>query len=379
MFLRKSKVFSPLVLIAALFLAAVEMRPAFSQPTSVHQPTEAEINSRPIDHSEPAVQFQYTRFLNHVCQVDACAHRFQRGRDAGQGAGDNAPPPPESEYETSVGLETNDVDTMLSIARQGCHAYQTNTARYIQIKFGQTQPHSEDELADLREQSREIIDRTREQLEDSLEPPEFKKLDDWVLRFGWWASPSHGFSVCARPPEGRNSSGADALATRSDDQQHQSTLQIRYTFFLIHLGKEDERIRFFNSEEGQAEAQRLEEGGQIAPRTRQPYSSMIGLTQTEADQMVSICLAGWAKISATEKKAAEISAQHHAQYTTRQIAQMPVSVDLKALNDQRWSLVEETVSQLHDALGDESFQKLDAWVSRHYWHAQPASQSASAR
>jgi hypothetical protein len=367
MFLQKSKVFVPSVLIAASLLAAMEVRPAFSQSGSVHQPTEAEINSLPVSHSEPVVQFQYRRFLDHVCQVDSCAHDLQRRRDAGKATSDTAMPPPESEYETEVGLEPNDVSTILSIARDGCRALQANMTRFIQIRSRQTQPSYDDELKDLGEQHREIIDGTRRQLEDSLEPPEFKKLDDWVLRFGRSASPSHGFGCAAQPSEGGNGSGADAPARRPDHLQHQSALRIRYMFFLIHLGTEDKNIRFFNSEEGQAEAQRLEASGQIVPRTRQPYSSMIGLTQEEVDQMVSICLAGWAKISDTEKKAAEISAQHHAQYTPRQIAQMPVSADLEALNDQRWSLVEETVHQLHDALGDESFQKLDAWVSRHYW------------
>jgi hypothetical protein len=56
---------------------------------------------------------------------------------------------------------------------------------------------------------------------------------------------------------------------------------------------------------------------------------------------------------------------------------VPIPANLQQLNDERWAIPEQTAMKLKQALGEDGFNKLDAWVTKHngqpsVLNAQPA-------
>jgi hypothetical protein len=181
----------------------------------------------------------------------------------------------------------------------------------------------------------------------------------------------------AVPPSAHNQ-----MVSLGDLPPHQTPLRLRYMFFLVKLGRSDERVRLFNSPEGQQEAARLEAEGQIAPKVRPPYETMIGLSHDQVETMLAISLDGYRALEAKEQEQRVAIKEYRAQHTEKQPAQVPIPANLQQLNDERWAIPEQTAMKLKQALGEDGFNKLDAWVTKHngqppVLNAQPAAAKTS--
>src|SRR6202020_1341012 len=81
--------------------------------------------------------------------------------------------------------------------------------------------------------------------------------------------------------------------------------------------------------------------------------------------MLAISLDGYRTLMAKEEEQRVAIQGYRAQYTGKQLAQMPTPANLQQLNDERWAIPEQTAMKLKQALGEDGFNKLDVWVTKH--------------
>jgi hypothetical protein len=336
--------------------------------TSVHQPSYDEklkiMTSQHWENNPVMIHFHYQPFLTYVCQEDGHVKRMHtpegQERAKKMEASGRTPWTDRLPYETLMDLQPAEVQTMLTISLEGCHQLNTVVGEYTRVWTTQFQQYSPEqrrlmpELKALSDQEPAIVDQTRANLKAALTPESFQKMETYVF-IG-----ARENLQSAIPPSARNHP-----VSLAGLPPHQTPLRIRYMFFLLKLGHSDERMRLVNSPEGQQEAARLEAEGQIAPKVRPPYETMIGLSHDQVETMLAISLDGYRTLKAKEEEQRVAAQEYRGQYTLKQLAQMPTPANLQQLNDERWAIPEQTAMKLKQALGEDGFNKLDAWVTRH--------------
>jgi hypothetical protein len=352
--------------------------------TSVHQPSYDEnlerMTSQHWENNPVMIHFHYQPFLMYVCREDGQVKRMHtpegQERAKKMEALGRTPWTDRLPYETLMDLQPAEVQTILTISLEGCHELNTVVGEYTRVSTTQFQQYSPEqrrlmpELKALSDQELAIVDQTRANLKAALTPESFQKMETYVF-IG-----ARENLQSAVPPSAYN----HPVSLADLPPPHQTPLRIRYMFFLLKLGHADERLRLFNSPEGQQEAARLEAEGQIAPKVRPPYETMIGLSHDQVETMLAISLDGYRTLMAKEEEQRVAIQGYRAQYTGKQLAQMPTPANLQQLSDERWAIPEQTAMKLKQALGEDGFNKLDAWVTKHngQWSV-PKPQPAAAK
>jgi hypothetical protein len=351
-------------------------------PTTIHQPSYDErLEAMTSQHwaDDPVkIHSRYRSFLIYVCQEDSQVKRMHtpegQERAKNMEALGRTPWTDRLPYETLMDLQPAEVQTILTISLEGCHELSNVQGEYTRVSTTQFQQYSPEqrsliqtpELKALWDQQLAVVDRTRANLKAALAPENFQKMETYVF-IG-----ARENIQSAVPPSAHNQ-----MVSLADLPPHQTPLRLRYMFFLVKLGRSDERVRLFNSPEGQQEAARLEAEGQIAPKVRPPYETMIGLSHDQVETMLAISLDGYRALEAKEQEQRVAIKEYRAQHTEKQPAQVPIPANLQQLNDERWAIPEQTAMKLKQALGEDGFNKLDAWVTKHngqpsVLNAQPA-------
>jgi hypothetical protein len=338
--------------------------------TSVHQSSyDEQLEAMTTQHwaDNPAkIHARYRSFLMYVCEEDSHVKRMHtpegQERAKNMEALGRTPWTDRLPYETLMDLQPAEVQSILATSLEGCHELNTVVGQYTHVLTTQFQQYSPEqrsqmqppELKALSDQEAAIVDRTRANLKATLAPESFQKMETYVF-IG-----ARENLQKAVPPSAHNQTVSSA-----DLPPHQTPLRIRYMFFLVKLGHMDERVRFFNSPEGQQEAAHLASEGQIAPKVRPPYETMIGLTHDQVETMLAIALDGYRSLAAKEQEQKVAIKEYRAQHSEKQLAQTPIPTNLQQLNDERWAIPEQTAMKLKQALGEDGFNKLDAWVTKH--------------
>jgi ABC-type multidrug transport system fused ATPase/permease subunit len=129
-----------------------------------------------------------------------------------------------------------------------------------------------------------------------------------------------------------------------------------YYFFIYHVGYEDDRIH------------KLEADGKDASKVRLNYGQMVRLSEDQVTQMLTTTLDGYRSIRAKEAemraksdafKAAHTSAERRAMW---EAAEKSGTLQPSKLEVERWELVDQTMTNLRSALGEDAYATLKSWI-----------------
>jgi hypothetical protein len=169
-------------------------------------------------------------------------------------------------------------------------------------------------------------------LKEALPADDFQKLDAYV---------SHNY-IYPRSPGQR---------TNQPQELEPFPKTITYRIFIHHVANEDARV-----------TRELQEG---EPAHRQNYSLVAHFPQEEELPVRAILIAAKRRLVENAREQRRIYGEWTEQYG-EESRKMPPPPDFQAAVKEDDTIVEETIDQLKQQLGADSFDKFDAWITQHY-------------
>ncbi|MGC2236073.1 MAG: hypothetical protein WA584_07920, partial [Pyrinomonadaceae bacterium] len=139
---------------------------------------------------------------------------------------------------------------------------------------------------------------------------------------------------------------------------------ITYAMFIRHVANEDSRV-----------TRELKAG---EPGHRQNYSLAAHFAQEQELPVRAILLAANRRLEANAREQRRIYGEWTEQYGPES-RNLPPPPELQAAQKEQGTIVEQTIDQLKQALGDDSFDKFDSWITKHYGQGQIIGVPSSSR
>jgi hypothetical protein len=248
---------------------------------------------------------------------------------------------PRIDYASAIGISKDEEQAMLAILLDAYHRREGNEKQNeerknkLLVEEGYTEyfahPPS-DAAADLANWA--ILNETYVKLKETLGQKDFEKLDAYVSR----EFATGPYPVSLRAKQGA-STGAPKFTSFPTD--------VRYEFFIRHTAAE----------------QAMVQQGKIPQRD---YSLVAHLPENEQQPMLTIVLEAYEQLNENYRKTGEAVGEIRQKYGFILVRQIPPQPVLQELEQERKTIIEDTIARLKQELGEEYFNDLDAWIS-HRW------------
>lgn len=258
-----------------------------------------------------------------------------------------------TDYSSAIGIDDAEVQTILDIVLPAYHRRTTAEKQFknargkyhMAVIKGNAQGLTQPDVRSWMVFDQTTLDRTYVALKQALPADDFHKLDAYV---------SHNFRHTREPGQ-------------PPTQQSESKpfpKNVTYELFIQHVANEDARV-----------TRELQEG---KPGHRQTYSMAAHFPQEEELPVRAILLAANRRLVESGREQKRILGEWTGQYgeESRRMSPPP---ELQAAVKEEDTIVQETIDQLRQELGDDSFNKFDSWITRHYGAGQVIGVPSTAR
>jgi hypothetical protein len=304
---------------------------AFTYEADAQIVATADPTALPPGYHSPYNIVCYDSFFNFVgAEHDLIEQEKQQGKQV------TAP----TDYSSAIGIDDAEVQTILDIVLPAYHRRTTAEKQFknardkyhMAVIQGNAQGLTQPDVRSWMVFDRTTLDRTYVALKQALPADDFKKLDAYV---------SHNFRYARDPGQ----------PTTQQSERKPFPKNVTYELFIQHVANEDSRV-----------TRELQQG---KPGHRQTYSMAAHFPQEEELPVRAILLAANRRLVENGREQKRILGEWTGQYgeESRRMSPPP---EFQAAVKEEDTIVQETIDQLKQELGDDSFNKFDSWIAKHY-------------